>query len=529
MSHIRLIASALLITVSAAACGSATASGGPIDAPSRATTETTAPLTETTVTTEFRPGRPARSLEEVQQAVVQVVASGTFEEPEGELINVAGAGTGFVIDGTGLAVTNNHVVTGAAYLDVYVDGEGQPRRGRVVAVSECSDLAVIDIDGDFDVYLEWFDAPIEVGQEIFVGGFPLGDPTYTLYDGIVAKTIETSDTPWASVSLEIEHTADTKPGNSGSPIVTDDGHVLGVHYAGGAEDQGYGIALPFARDVVDQLLSGHDVDAIGINGEAFVTEDDFTGIWVSSVESGSPAAEAGIQPGDIVTRIENLVVAADGTMGEYCKVLRTHEADDPMSIEIIRLETGEILNGVLNGDELEVSGTIDNGETEPEPGDTTPNEGGNVVTIEDETGTLSMDVPAAWSDVVSGTWEMDGVTVGLSLSAAPDLEAWANTWGTPGASFMASADLAGQYSPAEFLASLSGWSDCAESSSDQYDDGVYSGRYELWTGCGDTNATYLRLAAKPADGSHLAFVEIIWLSEQGYDHAVGVLNSFMVG
>jgi serine protease Do len=204
-----------------------------------------------------------------------------------------------------------------------------------------------------------------------------------------------------------------------------------------------------------------------------------------------------------------------------------------MTIEVLRLETGEILEGVLNGDDLEVTAVLDTGtdpgDTEPETGEGTPGEDG-YVTIYDETGTMSMDVPTSWSDVVSGPWEVNGETVGLSLAAAPDYDSWLSTWGTPGVRLMASADLAGLYSPDEFIAALEGWeSDCDTSELFDYDDGMYFGVYELWTGCGDTGASFVRLAANPADGSYLVYVEMIAISEQDFEAAGAVLGSFLVG
>ena len=146
----------------------------------------------------------------------------------GEQLNVLGRGSGVIIDDSGVAVTNNHVVTGAAILRVFVGGESQPRNARIVGVSECSDLAVIDIEGDGYPYLEWFDGQIYAGLDVFAAGFPLGDPEFTLTKGIVSKARTRGETNWASV---IEHDANINPGNSGGPLVTTDGKVIGINYA----------------------------------------------------------------------------------------------------------------------------------------------------------------------------------------------------------------------------------------------------------------------------------------------------------
>ena len=90
------------------------------------------------------------SVEDVKGAVVQIVATGSFVEPSesiavSETFEGASSGSGFIIDPSGIAVTNNHVVTGNASLKVYVEGKEDPVSAKVLGVSECSDLAVIDL------------------------------------------------------------------------------------------------------------------------------------------------------------------------------------------------------------------------------------------------------------------------------------------------------------------------------------------------------------------------------------------------
>ncbi|MDH3309022.1 MAG: S1C family serine protease, partial [Acidimicrobiia bacterium] len=454
MFHFRLIATVIALSIFAAACGQAAApdAGGvrPPTGGSTATSQKETTTTTSTSTTAPHGPRPAEDLQEVEQAVVRIVANGTFATPEGEAANRAGGGSGFVIDADGLAVTNNHVVTGAAYLDVYVAGEEEPRNARVVAVSECSDLALIDIDGLFDRYLTWYDGAIVPSLESYVAGFPLGDPNYTIYDGVIAKANAGGDSHWASITNVIEHSADALGGNSGGPIVTRDAKVLGVHYAGNGYGQSYGISAEEARVVVDQLRNGSNVTSIGINGEAILLESGFSGIWVSSVQSGSPAAQAGIEPGDIVTRLENLAIATDGTMAQYCKILRGHGADDQLTVEVLRLATNEILEGVINGDELEVVETIGGAETADDEtagdpdGETQDVPEVEYTVVAHHTGAMEMTVPASWSDVSEGAWMINGDWVGKRLAAASDLDAWRNGWGTAGARFRASSYLVAQ-------------------------------------------------------------------------------------
>ncbi|MCI0520803.1 MAG: S1C family serine protease [Chloroflexi bacterium] len=320
---------------------------------------------EPAATEEAKPASDAiNDVKDVEQAVIQIESQGTFIDPEfGLVLNGAGRGSGFIIDPSGLAVTNNHVVTGAALLKVWVGGESEARNAKVLGVSECSDLAVIDIDGDGFPYLEWFDGEISVGQDIFVAGFPLGDPEYTLTKGVISKERADGETSWSSVDSVLEYDATTNPGNSGGPVVTEDGKVIAVHYMGsGSTRQAFGISRDVAMDVIDVLKGGKNVDTIGVNGQAVATEDgSIVGVWVSSVQSGSPAANAGVQPADVITMLEDLVLATDGSMADYCDILRSHEPGDTLSVTAIRWPTGEVLEGELNGNEMEVVGMLDGG------------------------------------------------------------------------------------------------------------------------------------------------------------------------
>ena len=150
-------------------------------------------------------------------------------------------------------MTNNHVVTGAALLQVYVGGEtDRVYSARVLGVSECSDLAVIYIEGDGFPFLQWYEDEIDVGLDVYAAGFPLGDPEYTLTKGIISKARTSGETDWASVDAVVEHDATINPGNSGGPLVTADGRVVGVNYAGASEiNQYFAIARIEALKIID--------------------------------------------------------------------------------------------------------------------------------------------------------------------------------------------------------------------------------------------------------------------------------------
>lgn len=473
-----------------------------------------------------------RALDDVRKAVVQIEAQGSFVSPsEGTVFNVAGRGSGFIIDESGIAVTNNHVVTGSALLKVFVNGESRPRNARILGVSECSDLAVIDIDGDGYSFLEWYDGDVKVGLDVFAAGYPLGDPEFTLTRGIISKARADGETSWASVDNVVEHDATINPGNSGGPLVTSDGRVVGVNYAGRSDtEQYFAIARDEALPLIEQLRSGKDVTSLGINGEAFALEDgSLSGIWVWSVKSGSPADKTGVRPGDIVTQLERLVLATDGTMTSYCDILRSRTASDTLQIAVVRSETEQVLEGQINGRELQETVSFAQGNDAPEVADTgTTYE--EYYTFENEARTIRVDLPRAWSDTSTGSWRRGDTELPQSIAvvAAPNIDDFLNTWTTPGMFLGASRQLAQQLTPDQLLDETAFNNQCTFDSRNDYSDALYTGRYDVWTNCGGRDTALLVVAFTPEDGSFLGMVQVQVVSEADLEALDRILDTFVV-
>jgi serine protease Do len=496
-------------------------------------TEEVEPSPEIVPTEEKLPG-PIESLDLVKNAVIQIEADGSFVNPDFSVsYNDAGFGSGFIIDPTGLAVTNNHVVTGAALLKVWIGGEtGTTYNAKVVGVSECSDLALIDIEGDNFPYLDWHEGPINVGLEVYAAGFPLAEPQFTLTRGIVSKEEAGGETYWASVDYVIEHDATINPGNSGGPLLDENGRVVGINYSGRETNQYYAIGRDLAIKVVNKLEEGKNVEWVGINGEAFANED-FSGIWVYSVESGSPADKAGIEGGDIVTTFENLILASDGTMSDYCDVLRSHDSDDTLDIEVLRYATGEVLTGQLNGRALETAVTFTN--TVEEELNTVVEDTGvysGYVSVTDDYGAIQMDIPAEWTEINGGYWEDGGDMIGSTISAAADLDTYLNTWSESGVFFGASDDLAklGGYVNLLDVRREALIGDCKYDTRYDYEDSAYRGKYDLFENCGNSGNVYIVLTAVPKDNSQafLILVEMQITKGSDFDALDQILATFDV-
>jgi serine protease Do len=526
-----------IILLTTTACGSKTPAA--TQAPPEPTTAPAKPTEPPVPTDTAVPTGLVTNLTDLKKATVQIVAEGTFMDPEfGYMANQAGSGSGFIIDPSGLAVTNNHVVTGAALLKVYVGGDTtKSYNAKILGVSECSDLAVIDIEGDGFSYLPWHDGTANVGLEVYTAGFPLGDPEFTMTKGIVSKEKANGDTSWASVDSVIEHDATINPGNSGGPLVDADAKVVGVNYAGVSDTKQYfAIDRGTALSVIDQLKTGKDVESIGINGEAvYITEDgSLTGIWVSSVKSGSPADKSGVKSGDIITKLENLSMAQDGTMKDYCDVLRTRNATDTMAVEVLRWDTQEVLEGQLNGRPLAVSyvlgssdtGATSTGEPSTDTGGTYPTNCESADTAGfmlcwDDTYNLSVEVPDYWTDVDGSKWNFNGTDIGYAVMAAPSLQDYRDYYGVEGMFFGASDTFAQIGGYVEFLDYYGEdyKANCTLVGRYDYNDGVYRGKYDLYTNCGGSEGydTYLLSGVDIVDPtSKIIMVEVTILSTDTY-------------
>ncbi len=522
---LRPVAALAVAVVIVAACGGTsstpapTASATPVPTRSLRPTPTAVPSpTSATVGT----------LDAVKSATIQIEADGSFVDPsQGQLLNTAGRGSGFILSPDGTALTNNHVVTGAALLKVWVGGDrSKTYNARVVAASECSDLAVIKIDGSGFPVLAWADVTPNPGVDVYAAGFPLGDPEYTLTRGIISKAKADGETSWASVDSVIEHDAAINPGNSGGPLVTKDGAVVGLNYAGNDVRQSFAIGRAEVDKVLPQLLAGSAVNSIGVNGEAMRFDDGSSGIFVSSVASGSPADKVGIKGGDLITKLEGLVVATDGTMADYCDVLRSHKAGDVLAVEVFRPSTGDTLEGRLNGTPLQVVSTIETG-----GGD----QGGSTAadyayaTVSTDGGEISTEMPADWKDVRTGDWSRNDETVGIRIGASTDYPTWIDGYTVSGAFLAVSATLADKDIETILDGDKGTFSkDCTYDSRKDFDAAGYVGMFDLYTDCAGTGNAFVELAVKSADGSYLVFMQLVALADRDFTAADHIIETLTV-
>lgn len=330
----------------------------------------------------------------------------------------------------------------------------------------------------------------------------------------------------------LEHDATINPGNSGGPLVTNDGRVAGINYAGrSSTNQYYAISRDEARRIVETLSGGQDMTSLGINGEAFISGDGtLTGIWVWSVKSGSPADNAGVKPGDIVTKLERLVLATDGAMTDYCDILRSRNPGDTLTIEVLRTDTQQVLEGQINGRKLEETFSFaleENSLADSSGGNASY---GDYYTFRDQSNVLLVEIPTAWGDTSSGSWVSGGEEMAnsIALTAAPNIDDFLNTWTSPGVFLGASRQLAQQMGAAQLLDQTTFNQSCTYGGRAEYSDALYTGLYDTWTSCGGTNTVLIVVAFQPEDSSFLGMVQVQVVSEADLEALDRILDSFVV-
>lgn len=251
-------------------------------------------------------------------------APGPYEE------RLRGQGSGFIVNSSGIVLTNAHVVDGADRVTVRLK-DGRALDGKVQGIDEVTDLAVVKVSGgNLPVVALGNSDQVQVGDWAIAVGNPLGlDNTVTL--GIVSTLNRSS----AAVGIPgkrldfIQTDAAINPGNSGGPLLNEQGEVIGINTAIRANAMGIGFAIPVnkAREITDRLARGERVvhPYLGVqiaditpelarqnnsDPNATIELPEVTGALVIGVVPNSPAAAAGIRRGDVITQIDGQAITA---------------------------------------------------------------------------------------------------------------------------------------------------------------------------------------------------------------------------
>lgn len=260
--------------------------------------------------------------ERISPSVVKIEVAKAARGRNGERREQQGGGSGFVFTPDGLILTNSHVVNGAARISVSL-ADGRHFPAQTIGDDPATDLAVIRIDAPNLVSAPLGDSQrLRVGQLAIAIGNPYGFQ-YTVTAGVVSA-LGRSLRSYSGRLIDdvIQTDASLNPGNSGGPLVTSDGHVVGVNTATimGAQGLCFAIGINTAKFVAGRLLHDGRIRRSYIGVEAQTTPlhrrlvrfydlAQESGVVVAAVTEASPAERAGLREGDVIIALDGKPVA----------------------------------------------------------------------------------------------------------------------------------------------------------------------------------------------------------------------------
>lgn len=271
-----------------------------------------------------------------------------------------GGGTGTFISEDGLIITNQHVTVGGDKFEVFtyatfdkitedfIDPETnlkiEPIEAILLGSSQCNDIAVLQINTDKkNTYLEWYGDNILPGLEIYTLGYPaVADGEIAVTTGVVSYVNSLGDSPWTAPGYNtFAHTSPIFSGNSGGPVVTAEGKLVGINYlTEDLIDESFPISKALnnhhIKDLVENyLLMGENYMDIGIGSTAidlywYLPETDersLTMHYIDQVQPGSSGEIAGLMKDSLLLEVGNneigfIQTGTDESSYELCNKIK---------------------------------------------------------------------------------------------------------------------------------------------------------------------------------------------------------------
>jgi len=323
-------------------------------------------------------------VEKVAPAVVTVINIATAPALFGQAAEpqAQGAGTGFIIDTDGHIVTNWHVVDGGSSFAVILS-DGTQLDAELVGSDARDDLAVVKIDpSQVPATVSFGDSStLKPGQDVLAIGSPLGAFSNSVTAGIVSalgrNQLSSGNASCQNYSNLIQHDAAINHGNSGGPLFNMNGEVIGVNTLGiptdqnGQPVQGLFFAVPSntVQVAVQQLIETGTITQAWV-GIAFYSIDASLanqyqlpadhGILISEVQSGSPAADAGLQVEDIITSVDGVDITPEN---DLASIMFNYQPGDVVKLTVFRGDQQQDIDLTVGEAPLDASQcTLDAGE-----------------------------------------------------------------------------------------------------------------------------------------------------------------------
>ena len=252
-----------------------------------------------------------------------------------------GTGSGVIISPDGYIVTNNHVIEGASDIEITLNNR-KKLKATLIGADKNNDIALLKVDADFDLpNLPFGNSDnAKIGEWVLAVGNPY-NLTSTVTAGIVSAKGRDLDGN-RNTEAFIQTDAAVNPGNSGGALVNTRGELIGINTAISSKTGsfiGYSFAVPsnIAKKIVDDLLEFGSVQeailGIGIDNE----EKDLEGVKIGSIDEDSDALKAGLEKGDIITKVNNIKISKFSELkgqltakrpGEYVNVTVNRNGED---------------------------------------------------------------------------------------------------------------------------------------------------------------------------------------------------------
>ncbi len=279
-------------------------------------------------------------------------------------------GSGIILSSDGYILTNYHVIEGADALKV--NAGGNEYEAKVVGTDASSDLAVIKIEAtDLTAIEIGSSSDLIVGEWVMAVGSPFG-LEQSVSTGIVSATSRTtsalnsSDSSSSSSSSAvytnmIQTDAAINPGNSGGALVDKDGKLIGVNTliassSGTSSGVGFAIPVDYAMNIAQQIIEGKTPShaALGVSGTTINSQiakrynlAAESGAYITSVTSGSAAANAGLKEGDIITKVDSSTISSST---DLVLAVRSHNVGDTVQVTYNRDGSESTVSVTLGSD-----------------------------------------------------------------------------------------------------------------------------------------------------------------------------------
>ena len=300
----------------------------------------------------------------------------------GQPVQTASAGSGFILTADGYIATNCHVVNGATDVQVTLN-DGTTYAAQVVGSDADYDIAVLKVDpGETKLQpvVLGTSQNLTVGEDVSTIGNPLGELTFSMSRGIVSclnREINLNGTPFNMIQIDTA----INPGNSGGPLFNSYGEVVGIVTAKtstadsrGTAAEGLGFAIPIddVLNMLKDIMENGQVTSHAYMGVTVASASKFpqtgvrSGAYVAEVVEGSPADQAGLQAGDVITMIGTSTITSQSDVTSAVGS-KTYKAGDTATVTYVR-------DGQVCTTELTFGSTLDKPQ-EPKPQSAVTNPG----------------------------------------------------------------------------------------------------------------------------------------------------------